>query len=47
MLKLNPSLWPHPTHGDQGLYKLESIIPEEASTQVTHFWLRYQKIFSI
>ena len=37
MLNLIPQLWPHPTPGDHDLNKLESTLPEDASTQVKAF----------
>lgn len=37
MYKFDPLFWPHPTHGDHYLMKLESTPPEDASSQVTAF----------
>jgi hypothetical protein len=34
----DPPLWPHLTPGDRDLKKVESALPEEAST-VQNFWL--------
>lgn len=32
-MKIQPPLWPHPTPGDHDLNKVESTVPNDASTQ--------------
>ena len=50
MLNFDPSLWPHPTFGRHDFYNFNSLLPDDATTQVSAFlanWFRRRRFLKI